>query len=211
MSLHTYCTCVAIWAYVHCPREWHQIGRFNIFSGSRRGRWHDACTVHSFRRSCQLQHVVFTYGLFTKERITFRKLFRIAIHFLIGFVNWTTHVHKHCKCHPNHEQELRTARWYFVPTAQSALIDPCMASARISNMRMHESRSERALRSHVLRIRLSTQITIQNALFSRFKSLIWKSCAFTKGKIRKESESCSETAFGTWFVPWWTGQSQLTI
>ena len=35
------------------------------------------------------------------------------------------------------------------------------------------------------RIRLPTQITIQNALFSRFKSLIGKSFAFTiKGKIR---------------------------
>ena len=34
------------------------------------------------------------------------------------------------------------------------LIDPCMASARISKMHTHESHSERALRSHDLRIRL---------------------------------------------------------
>ena len=35
-------------------------------------------------------------GLFTKERITFRKAFRIAIRFVIGFVIRTTCVHKHC-------------------------------------------------------------------------------------------------------------------
>ena len=43
-----------------------------------------------------------------------------------------------------------------------------------------------------------------------FKSLIWKSFAFTKGKksgfqIRKGSESRSEMAFGMWFPPLWTG------
>ena len=80
-----------------------------------------------------------------------------------------------------------------------------MASAHISKMRTHESRSERALCSQVLRIRLSRWITIQNTPFMRFKSLIWKSFAFTMGKagfqIRKGSESRSKTAFGTWFVP----------
>ena len=51
---------------------------------------------------------------------------------------------------------LRTARYYFAPTAQSARADwpmrlcICMASARIFKMHTHESRSERALRSHVL-------------------------------------------------------------
>ena len=58
------------------------------------------------------------------------------------------------------------------------------------------------------RIRLSTRITIQNALFSRFKtrfkSLIsWNSFAFTWAKIRlskqERAESRSETFFGTWF------------
>ena len=78
----------------------------------------------------------------------------------------------------------------------------------ISKMHTHESRSERALCSQVLRIKLSRRITIQIAPFLRFKSLIWKNLAFTKGKIfqiRKESESRSETAFGTWFAPLWTG------
>ena len=57
------------------------------------------------------------------------------------------------------------------------------------------------------RIRLSRRITIQNALFScfktRFKSLIWNSFAFTWAKIRlsnqERAESRSETSFGTWF------------
>ena len=44
---------------------------------------------------------------------------------------------------------------------------------------------------------------------SPFQSLIWKSFAFTKGKIRlsnqERAESCSETSFGTWFVLLWTG------
>ena len=34
-------------------------------------------------------------GLFPKERFAFRKSFRNAIRFLIGFVIWTTCVHKH--------------------------------------------------------------------------------------------------------------------
>ena len=84
--------------------------------------------------------------------------------------------------------------------------DPCMASARISKMHTHESRSERALRSQVVNMRLSRRITIPNSIFCVcFKSLIWKSFAFTKGKsgfqIRKGSESRSEMAFGTWFAP----------
>ena len=71
----------------------------------------------------------------------------------------------------------------------SALIDPWMTSARISKMHTHKSRSERALRSHVLRIRLSMWITIQNApFFGSFKSLIWKSFAFAKSKIRLSNQ-----------------------
>ena len=81
----------------------------------------------------------------------------------------------------------------------------------------------------------------ETPIFSRFKSLVWTSFAFTKGKIRlsnqervksqgqervksqrvksgfqirKGSESRSETAFGTQFVPLWTGpvlhQTQAT-
>ena len=147
-----------------------------------------------------------TAGLFTKERITFQKPFRIAIRFLIGLVIWTTYVHKHCNCRPDHDQYLCTVRWYFVPTA---LIDPCMVSARISKLHTHKSRSERALRSHVLRIRLSSQITIQNTPFLCFKSLIWKSLHSQRVKwgfqIRIGSESRSEMAFGMWFAPLWTG------
>ena len=59
------------------------------------------------------------------------------------------------------------------------------------------------------RIRLSMWITIQNALFSHFKSLIWNSFAFTRAIIRlsnqERAESRSETSFGTWFVLMWTG------
>ena len=51
----------------------------------------------------------------------------------------------------------------------------------------------------------------KTSLFSRFKSLIWKSFAFTKGKIRKVSESRSATAFGTWFVPLWTGPIYIAL
>ena len=47
------------------------------------------------------------------------------------------------------------------------------------------------------RIRLSMRITIQNALFShfktRFKSLIWKSFAFTSAKIRLSNQERAES------------------
>ena len=65
---------------------------------------------------------------------------------------------------------------------------------------MHESHSERALRSQVLRIRLSGWITIQNALFCVFQKPDLKELCVHKG-----SESRSEMAFGTWFAPLWTG------
>ena len=81
-------------------------------------------------------------------------MFRIAIQNVIGIVIWTTCVHMHCKRLANHDRDLRTARSYFAPTAQSARADwpirLCMTSARIFKMHTHESRSERALRSHVL-------------------------------------------------------------
>ena len=37
----------------------------------------------------------------------FQKPFWITIRFLIGFVIWTTCIHKHCNCRPDHEQGLR--------------------------------------------------------------------------------------------------------
>ena len=47
---------------------------------------------------------------------------------------------------------------------------------------MHESRSERALRSQVLRIRLSRQIAIQNALSFTFQKPEWKELCVHKGQ-----------------------------
>ena len=64
----------------------------------------------------------------------------------------------------------------------------------------HKSRSERALHSQVLRIRLSRQIAIQNAFFPRFKSLIWKSVAFTKGKIRLSNQERVRITFRNGFL-----------
>ena len=91
--------------------------------------------------------------MFTWARITFRKTFRIAIQNVIEIVIWTTCVHMHCKRLTNYDQDLRTARSYFAPTAQSARAWPmrlCMASARICKTHTHESRSKRALCSYVL-------------------------------------------------------------
>ena len=50
-----------------------------------------------------------------------------------------------------------------------ALFDLCMASACISKRHMHESHSERALHSQVIRIRLPRQITVQNAPIFAFQ------------------------------------------
>ena len=76
-------------------------------------------------------------------------------------------------------------------------------------MRMHESHSERALSSQVLRIRLSRQITIQNALFRFskpcFERVLHSQRVKSGFQIRKGSESWSVMAFGTWFAPLWTG------
>ena len=90
---------------------------------------------------------------------------------------------------------------------KSTLIDPCMASARISKMYTHKSRFERALHSHVLESGFLGGSQSKTPLFSRFKtrfkSLIWNSFAFTWAKIRlsnqERAESHSETSFGTWF------------
>ena len=89
-----------------------------------------------------------------------------------------------------------------------ALMRLCMASARIFKMHTHESRSERALRSHVLESGFLGGSRSKTPLFSRFKSLIWNSFAFTWAKIRlsnqERAESRSETSFGMWFWPMWT-------
>ena len=83
----------------------------------------------------------------------------------------------------------------------------CMASARIFKMHTHESRSERALRSHVLESGFLGGSRSKTPFFSHFKtcfkSLIWNSFAFTWAKIRlsnqERAESRSETYFRTWF------------
>ena len=95
-----------------------------------------------------------TVAVFTWTRITFRKTFRIAIQNVIGIVIWTTCVHMHCNAFPIMIR-ICPLRGNFAPTAQSARADwpmrLCMALACIFIMHTHESRSERALRSHVLK------------------------------------------------------------
>ena len=102
------------------------------------------------------------------ERIMIRKPFRIMIHFLIGFVIWTTCVHKHSQ----------------LPSPITNRI--CALHCEVINiLHIQKHRSERALHSQVIRIRLSIgRSRSKTPLFSHFKSLIWKNFAFTKGKIR---------------------------
>ena len=122
-------------------------------------------------------------GLFTKEQIMFRKLFPPTIRFLIGFVIWTMCVHKHCNCHPDHKQDLHTARKYFVP---SALTDPLTlawlqrAFPKCTNHVPKELCVHKSSESGFL----GGSRSKMPFFFSRLKSLIWKSFAFTKGKIR---------------------------
>ena len=131
-------------------------------------------TCFSFTMSCPFPK--FIMGLFTKEWITFWKPFQIAVRFLI----WTICVHKHCNRRPNHNHDLHTAREDFVPTAQ---IDPC-----ISKVCTQESRSERALRSHVLRIRLVRQITTPKCPFCALQKPDLKELCVHKGKIRLSNQ-----------------------
>ena len=92
-----------------------------------------------------------------------------------------------------------------------------VASARISQMHMHESRSERALCAHVLESGFLHVSRSKKPFFSHFKtrfnSLIWNSFAFTRAKIRlssqKRAESHSKMPFGTWFVRMWTGPKSM--
>ena len=127
-------------------------------------------TLCVFKTDIPNEPVCGTEAVFTWARITFRKTFRIAIQNVIGIVIWITCVHMHCKRLPNHDQDLRTARSYFVPTTQSALIDTCMASARIS--KLHTFRKSFAFTCP--RIRLSRRITIQNAPFFVFQNAFQK-------------------------------------
>ena len=144
--------------------------------------------------------------LFSKEVNHIPKAIRIAICYLIWFVIWATCVHEHATAVPI-TNRICALRDMFVPTA---LIDPCMASACISKVYTHESRSDRACISQVLRIRLSRWNTIQNALFfcilkAWFERALCSQRVKAGFQIRKGSESWSETAFGTRFVPLWTG------
>ena len=126
----------------------------------------------------------------------------MAISFLIGFVIWTMYVRSQALQPPSRS-------W-----AESAHCDViyCCANWPIHGFKMptHESRSKRALHnSQVLRIMLSRQITVQNALFRILKAWFERALHSQRVKsgfqIRKGSESRSETAFGTWFAPLWTG------
>ena len=151
-------------------------------------------------------------GVFTWTRITFRKTFQNAIQNVIGIVIWTTFVHMGYKRLSNHDQDLRTASdVLLLLRSPHALIDPC-AYAWLQRAFLKCTRTNhvpKQLCVHIwTRIRLSRRITIQNALFSRFKtrfkSLIWNySFLFTWAKIRlsnqEKAESRFETSFGTWF------------
>ena len=79
--------------------------------------------------------------------------------------------------------------WYFAPTVQSLHADwpmrVCMASACSFKMHTHESRSERALHSHVLESGFLGRSRSQTPFFLHFKSLIWNCFAFTRAKIKK--------------------------
>ena len=94
-------------------------------------------------------------AVFTWARITFRKTFGIAIQNVIGIVIWTTCVHmgykrlsKKSRSGSAHCKVIFCS--YCAVRAGWPVHGFSMASARISKMHTHESRSERALRSHVL-------------------------------------------------------------
>ena len=104
-----------------------------------------------------------TMAVFTWEQITFRKTFRI------GIVIWTMCVHMHCKRLPNHDQDLRTARWYFTPTDW-----PIHGfSAHFQNAHAQIT-FQKSFAFTCPRIKLSRWITIQNALFFAFQNAFQK-------------------------------------
>ena len=157
--------------------------------------WHHVPQAHCM-------HASKSQGLFTKERITFRKPFRIAIRFLIGFVIWTTCVHKHCKRTPS---QSRTG------SAHCEVIF-CSYCAVRADWPMHGF-SVHFQNAHTrITFRKSFAFTCpQNQAFydpkcplysvskAHFKSLIWKSFAFTKGKIRLSNQERVRFAFQNGF------------
>ena len=75
-----------------------------------------------------------------------------------------------------------------------------------SKMHRQESRSERALRSHVLESGFLRGSRSKTPFFgisklTHFKSLIWNGFAFTGAKIRLSNQERAERDFGTWFSP----------
>ena len=69
---------------------------------------------------------LYTLGVFTWTRITFRKTFRNVIQNVIGIVIWTTCVYMGYKRLSNHDQELRTASDnLLLLRSPRAPIDPC--------------------------------------------------------------------------------------
>ena len=70
-----------------------------------------------------------------------------------------------------------------------------MAWARISKMHTHESRSERALCSHVLESGFLGGSRSKMQFFSRFKSLIWNSFVFTWAKMRLSNQERAESLY----------------
>ena len=97
----------------------------------------------------------------------FRKPFRIAIRFLIGFVIWTMCVHMHRKRHPNHEQDLHTARIRLSTrnTIQNALYF-------VFQKPVPKAWFERALRSTKGKIRLSNQERVRITFRNGFQNVI---------------------------------------
>ena len=130
-------------------------------------------------------------AVFTWERITFRKTFRIAIQNVIGIVIWTMCVHMHCKRLPNHDQDLRTAsdilflwrnsRWLTHALLQHGFsVHFQNAHARIT--------FRKSFAFSCPRIRLSTRITIQNAPFfcvSKRVSEAWFKTALRSQRLYK--------------------------
>ena len=144
--------------------------------------------------------------------INFQYYFKAILN-VIGIVIWTTCVLMHCKHPPNHDQDLPHCEVIFCSHCAVRADWPMHGfSAHFQNAYARIT-FRKSFAFTCPRIRLSTRITIQNALFSHFKtsfkSLIWNSFAFTRAKIRlsnqDRAESRSETSFGTWFVLMWTG------
>ena len=131
---------------------------------------------------------VMTVAVFTWARITFWKRFRIAIQNVIGIVIWTTCVHMHCKRpSPNTIRicALRVIFCSYCAVRARWLTHVLIAWLQRAFLKCtrHESRSERALHSHVLESGFLGGSRSKTPIFSHFKthfkSLIWNSFAFT--------------------------------